>query len=192
MMKTIRTLLAVPFLLLGLTAFLATIFEFGKALITMSLPDVVFGFAALVLTGILTAIGGALNPNRKTTTKPEPQSMSTNNVRVVIIPADATKRVTFTSIDDSLRSQQAVVGGYVEAVGRGLDWVAYADEEGKTTQKPYNQRATHAMTFMAGHNPGDPIVGDVLVTGVDKNGVTVNIPNSIAGKVLDFAGEVTA
>jgi hypothetical protein len=188
-MKATRTLLALPFLIAGLAALLATIYEFGKALFTMSLPDVVFGFAALVMSGILLAVGGALNPNKSTNRKTGP--MGGKTIQALIIPADAGTPITTATIESSLKTLQGFVGGYIEAVGRGLDWTAFANEEGKLDGQPYNQRATHALAFIAGHNPNDPLVGDVILVGTDKNGETTSIPDSLAVKVREIAGEVT-
>jgi hypothetical protein len=193
-MKTIRTLMAIPFMFLGIAGLCAMIFEFGKGLVTMSLTDIVYGFALMVLTFIMVIIMGVLNPNRKNhkpSKKPgNPQPM-TDKVRAVLIPADKDKPVTPINVSD-LPTMQALVGGYIEAVGRGLDWVGYADEDGKIKNKPYNPRATHAMAFMSGHNPNDPIAGDVIVVGVDKGGVSANIPNVIAGRILEITGEIPA
>lgn len=195
-MKTIRTLMAIPFLLMAVASFCAMIFEFGKGVVTMSLTDFVYGFALLAFTFVMILVMGALNPNRKKTPeKKETQSMpkpSTDTVRAVIIPADPNLPVATTTLSSDLRSLQAAVGGYIEPVGRALDWVAWADEDGKVKGKPYNKRATHAMAFMSNHNPNDPIAGDVVVLGTDKTGASANVPNIIAGRVLEITGEIPA
>jgi hypothetical protein len=113
-------------------------------------------------------------------------------VRAFIIPADPSQPVGVITVGQDLRSTQDYVGGYIEAVGRGLEWVAYADEDGKIKNKPYNARATYAMSFMSGHNPNDPIAGDVLVMGTAKDGSATDLPNRIAGQVQTITDEVPA
>lgn len=102
----------------------------------------------------------------------------------LLIPQDAGKKVTKVEYDNGdLATIQGYVGGNVGVTD--LDEVKtslWYHDEGKLIELPINYRATF-MLFV--YRPefamaGDPIVGDVLVTGVpDDEGDTTSVPDEL-------------
>jgi hypothetical protein len=62
----------------------------------------------------------------------------------------------------SLREVQAAVGGFVESLPVSDQYLMILDEDGKSKDKPLNERATKIL-HLAGGSPSDYVVGDVLI-----------------------------
>jgi len=87
--------------------------------------------------------------------------MSTIKVRV--IKTDGTDEVR--EVENDLDTFQALVGGWIEAVGLDNGATVYLNEEGKIHGLPFNALAHELLHQHSGVSPHDYIVGDVFVTG---------------------------
>jgi hypothetical protein len=103
-------------------------------------------------------------------------------MRAIVIPSDESlpvEEIDVLGLDDINR----VVGGYIEYVplvlkGRERHDVApYCNEEGKLNNFAFNRRATEFLNeSLRGQ---DFIVGNLILTGVDRSGETVGLPRDI-------------
>lgn len=181
-MKVLRTLIALPLFLLSAVTLVTAVWNFATAVIYGHAGDVVIGFMYCGIAALATVLMSVIAPKA-------PTKMS--KIKTLTIPADPAHALTRDTLDRSLAALQAAVGGPIEDVGHGPNWTAWADEEGKLKRRPYNVRATHAMAFLAGHNIGDPIVGDVVVTGHTPDGEPADLAADVADRVESVAKEVT-
>lgn len=104
-------------------------------------------------------------------------------MRAVVIQPDGT--ATIEDADVSLSGLQAVVGGYIEAVGLKCPTpaTAYINEEGKLEGLDVNLAATRIAHLM----PGDFIAGPMIVLGApDDEGDDTPVPD----EVLSWLGMV--
>ena len=88
-----------------------------------------------------------------------------SEIAVLIVEPGLEPRVT--EIGNDLRSMQAVVGGYIEAVPLGGDAVLICNEEGKLDGLPFNRRFGN-----------DILVGTFFIASSDDLGEFVSLPNS--------------
>ena len=82
-------------------------------------------------------------------------------MKAISIPVEGEAQVI--EIDNELTALQKAVGGYIETVTIASDACLICDEEGVLKGKPLNAQASLL---------GCPIVGDVLVVGVDEDDFT--------------------
>jgi hypothetical protein len=89
-----------------------------------------------------------------------------------LIKADGTTaQVEILNRDDNaLAHLQELVGGNIEVLRLPDGNILVIDEEGKLKDKPYNRNATHLWWIALGYNPGDHLVGDVVVARVEHPG----------------------
>jgi len=188
MIRLTRSIIAVTLFLISAYTLVSAIWDLGSGLISQNLEAAITGFALLGATAILLALSSVINP-KPVPKKPEPAPMP--HIKVLTIPANPSAPLTSDTIDAGLKALQAAVGGYIEPVGDGPDWTAWADEDGKVKRRPFNPRATHAMGFMSGHNLNDPIVGDVVLTGHTVDGEPMDLTDKVAHMAQDLAKEPT-
>lgn len=72
-------------------------------------------------------------------------------------------------IENTLETLQQEVGGYIETLTLAADCCMIVDEEGRLKDKPLNEKASRL---------GLPIVGDVLLVGVDGDEFT-DVPGAM-------------
>lgn len=100
-------------------------------------------------------------------------------MRTILIPAEPS--LPLCEIDtEGLDSLQAAVGGYIEAlpVPGVQNATAYINEEGKfDSSLPVNHRATLVWAKHELLYPGDYIVGDLIITGLNNDtGEQIPVP----------------
>lgn len=184
MIRLTRTVIAVALFLLSAWTLVSGVWNFATAAIFQHAGDAVLGFAFLGATAILLVLCTVINP------KPLPPKPSMPTIKTLTIPADPAEPLTRDTIDAGLKALQEAVGGNIEAVGRGAEWTAWADEDGKVKRRPFNPRATHAMGFMSGHSLNDPIVGTVVLTGHTADGKPKDLNDDVADRASELAQEL--
>jgi hypothetical protein len=90
-------------------------------------------------------------------------------------------------VENQLKTlQDAVGGGYVEAITLADDLVLWVNEDGKSKQMPFNQAAT--SIFIKHRGGSDFIVGPVVFTGgTDEDGDTLGISEGQIHQVKTYA-----
>lgn len=106
----------------------------------------------------------------------------------LIIPADIAAPITLIDVtdDDSLRTLQTAVGGYIEAAPiEREDCSLFVNEEGKLHGFPFNPRADqlwHDLLPGAWDRP-DYAVGDVVLTGFNpETGDDADVPADLLAR----------
>lgn len=181
-MKTLRTLIALPLGLLSMYTLGTAVWNFATALIFQHAGDVVIAFAFLGISVVLIMLASLITPKA-------PAKMP--QIKALTIPADPREPLNRDTIDAGLKALQTAVGGYIEKVGGGDNWTAWADEEGNITGRPFNPRATHAMSFMGGHGLHHPIVGDVVLTGHTPDGEPADLADDVADRAEELCKELS-
>jgi hypothetical protein len=107
------------------------------------------------------------------------------------VPAELDQPVRLVKIAPTLDTLQSLVGGYIEAVTR--DGVAaYINDEGKHMGLPTNARATSYMLDARMIFPFDLVVGDLVLVGVDADGMDTDIPAAAVDAVAAATGQPVA
>ena len=90
-------------------------------------------------------------------------------------------------VENQLKTlQDAVGGGYVEAITLADDLVLWVNEDGKMKQMPFNQAAT--SIFVKHGRGSDFIAGPVVFTGgTDENGDTLGISETQIQQIRTYA-----
>lgn len=111
--------------------------------------------------------------------------------KIILIPADESKPVTREPMDTDLETAKAYVGGWIEQLPSPVHtegWIAIGNEEAKLLDLPYNRRAHLTLVALSGHNPADPICGNVFLAGVDDEGETTDAPEGLWERVMGVPG----
>lgn len=111
--------------------------------------------------------------------------MSKKPIRVLIIPAEGEWEIK--ELPQDLRTLQATVGGYIEAVPVAFDSdgditaMAWCNEEGKIHGLPVNHRATAFWWALCDEMRGrDSFSGTVIMTGgADGAGDMLPLPDRL-------------
>jgi len=85
--------------------------------------------------------------------------------------------VRLQDVPDTLEFLQEFVGGYIEGLGipsDSLDLIAYMNEDGKAKGLPENVYASELLWKLL--QPGDRIVGNVIIMAGDGQGDHINLP----------------
>ena len=105
-------------------------------------------------------------------------------ISALVIQTDGGHEVV--DIEPTLEAFKEAVGGWLEPVSSGEDWLAYVDEEGRIKQLPINTRATALARHLGW--PGDFLVGPVVFVGQERRGedgaVEVSVPPRIVEAVV--------
>lgn len=88
-------------------------------------------------------------------------------MKAIKIPVEGKSKLI--EIDNELEALQKAVGGYIETVTIASDCCLIVDEEGRLKDKPLNITASRF---------GLPLVGDVLVVGVEYDHF-IDVPDSM-------------
>jgi hypothetical protein len=107
-----------------------------------------------------------------------------SDLRVLIVRPSGHLELMLWERSNLLRSFQASVGGYIEAIG-GPGWSAYCNEEGKLQNLPFNPQA---QLLAEGHGwtplPFDTLVGTVVFVGPpDSDGEDTDVPDFLVRAV---------
>jgi hypothetical protein len=95
--------------------------------------------------------------------------------------SEATSIVELSDEGSQLQDLNALVGGYIEAIGLWPEVTAYLNEEGKLDGMLPNRRATQLARFTQAIMPDDYIAGPLVVIGFDpETGENRDIPDSLA------------
>lgn len=101
--------------------------------------------------------------------------------KIIILSFEGTAE--FKQHETNLDTLQGLVGGYIESISLPdadpCDWAAFCNEEGKLVDLPGNERATTLLYLLGGHNPQDLIRGDVILVGINEQGETVDVPDTL-------------
>lgn len=101
--------------------------------------------------------------------------------KITIIRIDVDGKVSVKELDNSLKSLQKEVGGYIEVVSIGKVLRLVIDEEGKLKNKDVNEQAT--WLYQRRWNTTDYIVGTALVVYVNGDEFE-SIPESTLSVIL--------
>ena len=88
-------------------------------------------------------------------------------MKAILLPVEGKAKII--EIDNELEALQKAVGGYIETVTIAKDCCLVVDEEGLLKGKPLNHTASRL---------GGPLVGDVLVCGVEYDHF-VDVPDGM-------------
>lgn len=93
-------------------------------------------------------------------------------LEVVVIPAGAEHPYTHITAG-SFKELQELVGGFLQTIKVAPDTVMFINKEGKIDDLPFNGLATCVAKDVL--MPGDIILGNAVLIGVDPNGSSVEV-----------------
>lgn len=106
--------------------------------------------------------------------------------KALLVPVNGIPSVAEFEKEKSYDFLSETVGGYVEMVMLGKGIFGVVNEEGKIQDPPLPQN--HDATLIARLNQGisfeDYIAGPMVVVGMDSEGETIGLPDSLLNQII--------